>query len=600
MHISSTFPELTPINDQEAQQLLKQSEERFRSLVANIPGAVYRCAYDRTIPLRTMVFLTEAIQDISGYPPTDFINNRIRSFASIIHPHDQERLDQAVRQSVIAKQPYAIEYRIVRADGSLAWVYDKGQCIFSKNEERQPQNLLLHIDGVILDITERKQAEADVPCTQVFLHSEVPHESEALYHHMIETASEGVWMFDVNSKTTFVNTRMAQMLGYTVEEMLGRSLFDFIDEESRVLAQAYVERRRQGIQQRHDFKFRRKDGSDLWAIVSATPILDAASQFIGVLRMITDNSDHKQAEEALRQSERQLRFKNQQLEQTLHQLRQTQAQLIQNEKMVSLGQLIAGIAHEINNPVSFIYGNINYAREYAFELLHLVQLYIKHYPEPVPEIQDQIEAINLDFLTVDFPRLLESMNKGANRIRKIVLSLRNFSRLDEAERKQVNIHEGIDSALFILQHRLKQQPSHPEIQVCKDYGQLPLVECYPSQLNQVFMHLLNNALDALEEQGSREDALIQNPQIWICTEVQDNNRVVIRIADNGPGIPADVKKRIFDPFFTTKPVGASTGLGLSISHSIVVEKHGGQLTCISTLGQGAEFVIELPVQQKLS
>ncbi|MEP0885676.1 PAS domain S-box protein [Trichocoleus sp. ST-U3] len=946
---------------QEVQALLKHSEERFSALVANIPGAVYHCAYDEALqrsPLRTMAFFSEAIEEISGYSPSDFINNRVRSFTSIIHPQDRPRVEQAVRQGMQAKQPYVIEYRIVRADGSLVWVYDKGKGIFSEKGEGEPQELPLQIDGVILDISDRKQAEADLQRTQVFLNSVVenlpvgvfikdavdlrfmywnkasedvfgysqedvlgkndydflPHEqarylrakdrqvltggklvesrdtplmtphhgerrihtkkipllddsgtpryllgicediteskkaeeglreSENHYRRILETASEGIWMFDVDSKTTFANSRIAEMLGYTVEEMLGRSLFDFMDEESRMLAQAYVERRRRGIHERHDFKFRRKDGSDLWAIVSATPILDAAGEFVGVLRMITDISDRKQveqalqashqqfvhileritdaffaldhqwqftylngeaerifernreelrgvniwealpemadtiveqqyhkakleqipvifetfcsqwnswfevrvypcaeglsvfwrdisdrkqaekalqdseqrfratfnqaavgiahanlkgeflrinqkycdllgytqeemltrtfqdithpddedadcsqitqllagkiqmysmekryiarsgafiwvnltvslrrsslgipkyfiavvqdisnkkqAEEALRRSESELRTKNQQLQQTLHQLKQTQAQLIQNEKMIGLGQMVAGIAHEINNPISFIYGNIAYAREYASDLLHLVQLYAKHYPEAVPEIQQQITAFDLEFIKADFPKLLESMKKGAKRIRSIVLSLRNFSHLDEADMKKVDIHEGISSTLLILQHRLKKHPASPEIKVIQEYGQLPLVECYPSQLNQVLMNLLNNAIDALETQPC-------SPMIAIRTEVKYESgvihpsHVVIRVSDNGCGIPEEVKQRIFDPFFTTKPVGVGTGLGLSIAHSIIVEKHGGQLTCSSTPGQGTEFAIELPIQQKL-
>ena len=837
MYTQSNFLGLTHFpKGQEAQALLKHSEERFRTLVANIPGAVYRCIYDGELqgsPLRTMAFLSEAIQEISGYCPSDFINNRVRSFVSIIHPQDRSRVEQAVWQGVSAKQPYVIEYRIVRADGRIAWVYDKGQAIFSENndnETQQQQRLPLQIDGVILDITERKQAEVELQSTQAFLNSVVenlpfgvfikdavdlrvmywnkaseelfgysredvlgkndydflpreqakylrakdrqvltggqlveipeaplntPHlgerlirtqkvplldetgtpryllgisqditeskraeeglrESERHYRQILETASEGIWMFDIDSKTIFANSRIAEMLGYTVEEMLGRSLFDFMDEDDRVLAQTYVERRRRGIHERHDFKFRRKDGSDFWAIVSATPILDAQEEFVGVLRMITDItprkqaeealqashqefvnileritdaffaldhqwrftylnseaaqafgrtweelqgvnfwdvfpeavgtivereyrkaivqqipvifeifyshlntwfevraypcaeglsvfwrdiSERKQAEEALRQSESELRAKNQQLQQTLRQLKQTQAQLIQNEKMSSLGQMVAGIAHEINNPISFIYGNVAYARQYASDLLDLVQLYSKHYPEPVPEIKHELEALDLDFVGADFPKLLASMKEGANRIRGIVLSLRNFSRLDEAERKMVDIHEGIDSTLLLLQHRLKKHSSDCEIQLKKEYGLLPLVECYPSQLNQVFMNLLSNAIDALETHPCPRF-------IAIRTEVKHEgggihpSHVVIRIADNGSGIPEAVKPRIFEPFFTTKPIGLGTGLGLSISYSIIVEKHEGQLTCISTPGEGTEFIIKLPIQQK--
>jgi signal transduction histidine kinase len=279
------------------------------------------------------------------------------------------------------------------------------------------------------------------------------------------------------------------------------------------------------------------------------------------------------------------------------QLQHTQSQLVQNEKMMSLGRLVAGVAHEINNPTSFIYGNIQPAREYAQDLLHLLELYTKHYPNPVPEIAEQIESIDPDFIAEDFPKVLASMKEGAERIYGLVMSLRNFSRLDEAECEQVDIHENIDNTLLILHHRLKQKPGHPEIKIIKEYARLPLVKCYPGQLNQVFMNLLCNAIDALEE-GLGEEGNRQLPTIRIQTEVVEQNRVVIRIADNGSGMKPNVRSQIFDPFFTTKPPGEGTGLGLSISYKIVVDKHDGQLTCHSTVGEGTEFAIELPITRE--
>jgi len=295
----------------------------------------------------------------------------------------------------------------------------------------------------------------------------------------------------------------------------------------------------------------------------------------------------------------QTRNKALELEQTLQQLTSTQSQLIQNEKMSSLGQLVAGVAHEINNPVNFIYGNLTHANEYTQDLLKVIELYQNHYPDPVPEIQDEIEAIELDFLMEDLPKLLGSMKVGADRIQQIVASLRTFSRMDEAEMKEVNIHDGIDSTLMILQHRIKAKHNHPEIQVIKEYSKLPLVECYAGQLNQVFMNILSNALDALEDRDSRlsADEMRQNPsQIRIGTEMPSSSRVIIRIADNGPGIPETVGTRLFDPFFTTKPVGKGTGMGLSISYQIVTERHGGSLHCTSAPGVGAEFAIEIPLK----
>ena len=278
------------------------------------------------------------------------------------------------------------------------------------------------------------------------------------------------------------------------------------------------------------------------------------------------------------------------LEVTLCELQQAQTQLIQAEKMSSLGQMVAGIAHEINNPVSFIFGNLTYTEEYTGKLMKLLQMYRDEYPEPSPALQEAIEVFELDFLLDDLPKMLSSMQVGATRIRDIVRSLRNFSRLDESDMKKVNLHEGIDSTLMILEHRLKFQPDRPAIQIVKEYGQLPLVECYAGLLNQVFMNIIANAIDVLQEP-------LENPGIIrIRTEVE-GTLAVIRIADNGAGITDQVKQRIFDPFYTTKRIGSGTGMGLAISHSIIVEKHKGEIQCFSVVGKGTEFRIEIPIKK---
>jgi two-component system, NtrC family, sensor kinase len=311
----------------------------------------------------------------------------------------------------------------------------------------------------------------------------------------------------------------------------------------------------------------------------------------------------KQSFTTIQEREQELATAKEQLEILLAQVqdeaKQLASQLVHSEKMSSLGQLVAGVAHEINNPISFIYGNIQPASEYMEDLIELVQLYQQHYPNPAMEIQDKIVASDLDFLIADLPKLLNSMTVGTTRIQEIVLSLRNFSRLDEAEMKAVDIHEGIDSTLLILSSRLKATSKHPEIIVIKQYANLPPIECYPGQLNQVFMNILANAIDALEENY----AIAQNNHphqkllIQISSEITQEQKVIIRIRDNGVGIPEKVKKSLFDPFFTTKPPGKGTGLGLSISYKIITEKHQGELQCTSSPETGTEFAIALPYRK---
>lgn len=297
--------------------------------------------------------------------------------------------------------------------------------------------------------------------------------------------------------------------------------------------------------------------------------------------------------------EQRVEERTKELRQTVEHLQNTQAQLIHAEKMSALGQLVAGIAHEINNPLQFIAGNITHARQYTQDLLALVELYQKSHPDPNPEVKSFTQEIDWEFISEDLPNLMSSLQVGVDRIQEISNDMRNFSRMDQGRRIKVDIHQGIDSSLVILQHRLKTN----KVQIVKDYGKIPELECCIGQLNQVFINLIGNAIDALEvanspasPQGSRTPRV---PTIWIHTTLQ-NDSLVIQIIDNAQGIPAEIQDRLFEPFFTTKPMGKGTGLGLSISYQIIVEKHQGSFTCSSILGQGTEFKIVLPLHQNVT
>ncbi len=287
---------------------------------------------------------------------------------------------------------------------------------------------------------------------------------------------------------------------------------------------------------------------------------------------------------------------------TINQIKSTQNQVIQAEKMSSLGQIVAGVSHEINNPISFIAGNIFHLQNYIQDLLKVLKLYQDKYPEPPEDLRTEIAAIDLDFVKEDSHQILKSMRQGSQRISRIVKTLQNFVRSDEAQIKLVDIHQGIDSAIDLLQNRLVSRYNLAEIKIIKDYGNLPKIECYPGEINQVFMNIMSNAIDALAASNNdSESSRIKNSTAWlkIQTKINSENQILICISDNGCGMSEEVRAKIFDPFFTTKPVGSGTGLGLSASYQIIVEKHHGKLSCYSTPGQGTKFMIEIPTQQQI-
>lgn len=411
------------------------------------------------------------------------------------------------------------------------------------------------------------------------------------------------------SKLTFISNGIEAISGYPAANFMLQPVQAFptiVHPDDAEQIEQFIDR---AIQTKQPYAIEYRlincDGNVRWVAEKGQAIFNTEGQILSLNGAIFDITERKAAEDTLRLSEAIANNRAQQLEIALKELRETQSHLIHTEKLSSLGQMVAGVAHEINNPVSFIYGNISYASQYMTDLLQLVELYQKHYPQPTVEIQEYIENIDLEFVREDLLKILSSMKMGADRIREIVLSLRNFSRLDDSAKQPANIHEGIDNTLLILHSKLRAQSEYPEIKVIKDYGKLPLIECYAGQLNQVFMNLLSNSIDALEDawkqkrRSSPRASLTGcgdwKPTISIRTEAINENIICIKITDNAIGMTEDVRLRLFDPFFTTKPMGKGTGLGLAISYRIVAEKHGGTLICRSVLGEGTEFAIEIPL-----
>ncbi len=504
-----------------------------------------------------------------------------------IHPDDKERVAEVIQKAVTEGIAFDMDHRIYFPSGEIRHVNCKGQAV--KNELGQVVRVL----GAEMDITDRKQAEIALQ------------ESEQRFRAVFEQAAIGIVKVSPDGHFLNANQGFCKIVGYSELELKTQNVWGISHPEDVAADVESGERLLAGeiFNYSIEKRFVRKDGSFVLANVTVSLVRDGFGEPSYGIAVIEDISDRKQAESALQKSEARERSKALELEAAINKLRTTQAQLVQNEKMVSLGQLVAGVAHEINNPVSFIHGNLSPARNYSLDLLELIKLYQDYCPNPPAQVLNKINEIDLDYIAEDFPKLFASMQVGTERIVEIVKSLRNFSRLDESAGKSVNIHEGIDSTLMILQNRLKSHSSRPAIQIVKDYQLLRRVECFPGELNQVFMNILINALDALEERDSQraiEECDRHPSSIAIRTYEAAAGFVAVSIADNAGGMPESVRSRLFDPFFTTKPVGKGTGLGLSISHSIVVDRHGGRLSCISTPGEGSEFVIEIPVRSNLA
>lgn len=622
-----------------------KSEAWFARLADNVPGVIYQFQLfpDGTV---SFPYVSSGCRELYELEPSQVYENPQLLFA-VVHPEDLPGLQETIAISTQTLENWEYEWLTItpsgkqkwlkgiskpepQSDGSILWdgciidvselqaaLRDRKQaeihhkcntclvagvaisfeeCLTLRGEEnwllttlnplKDSEGRIYRLVGTTFDITEPKKAEKALKASQHFI------------QRITDSIPNTIYIYDLEEqRNIYANHEIAEILGYSIEEVqeMGAEFLPNTlhpDDWEKVIT--YHQTFPTAIDgEIFEIEYRMKDAGGKWHWVYSRDTSfsrNADGKVKQLLGVATDITVRKEAEIQLQQQA-------EYLENTLNQLQRTQAKLIQSEKMSSLGNMVAGVAHEINNPVNFIHANLTPACEYSQDLLQLVELYQQYYPNPPEEIEEKIEDIDLDFIKEDLMKLLQSMRVGTQRIREIVLSLRNFSRLDEAEFKRVNIHEGIESTLMILHNRLKAKPEHPEISVIKEYGKLPAVECYPGQLNQVFMNIFANSIDALEESFVKNKEQKINPQICISTEVVNGNWIVIRIADNGQGIPPEILSKLFDPFFTTKDVGKGTGLGLSISYQIVVHKHGGKLSCHSILGQGAEFVIEIPVTQ---
>ncbi|MEG4089950.1 PAS domain S-box protein [Microcoleus sp. Pol12B4] len=569
----------------QAEEALRESEARFQKLSANLPGIIYQCLL-RADGSVSFPYMSPGSLEMFELEPEAILQNSAL-LTDLVHPDDRQNYYESVAISAQTLQPWQWEGRLVLPSGKVRWFQTN-----SRPEAKENGDILW--DGITVDVTDRKQAELALQESQQFIKK-------------VADATPGIlYLYDLEKqRNIYTNTSIMQLLGYSSDDItaMDSSLMpqlihpeDFPKIGKHHASFTGVE---DGETREIEYRVRAADGQFLW-LQSRDTIFSRSADgkakvIIGVSQDITTR---KQAEEALRQSEAREREKARDLESALLELRSTQTQLIQTEKMSSLGQLVAGIAHEINNPVNFIHANIDYLNEYTKQLLDLVTIYEHEYPEPNSKILAHIEEIELGFMAEDLRKIMGSMQVGSERIRQIVLSLRNFSRLDESAMKPVDIHAGIESTLLILQHRLKSRDGRPEIEVIKEFGKLPLVECYASQLNQVFMNIIANGIDAIEEryhQLSVPQSETKSGRIAISTGVTPQKTLRVEISDNGTGIRDEIVDRIFNPFFTTKAVGKGTGLGMSIAHSIVVEKHKGKIDCISSIGCGTTFKIEIPI-----
>lgn len=559
---------------------LNVTQSRFHNLVDNVPGVVYQL-HQHGDGSASMVYISNDCYELYGITADDITANA-QILLEIVHPEDASSFYQEIEQSLSTLRKFQWEGRIITPAGVTKWIRSEAKLT-------QLNTDTIVWDGLVVDISDRKQADL-----QLKQQAEDLQRSQQLLQLVFDTLPQRIFWKDKDLRYLGCNQLFLQDAGLTDQsQIIGKTDYDmswhlnaemYHADDAAVIAS---ETPRINFEE-PQFK---EDGSTHWLRTSKIPLRDLQGHVIGVFGSYEDITALKQAEDLLKQQKRDL-------ETALAQLQQTQLQMVQSEKMASLGNLVAGVAHEINNPIGFLNGSIDNARGYVQDLLGHIDLYQKHHPDAAASVQENADDIDLEFIREDLPKLLDSMRCATDRIKAISTSLRTFSRADTEYKVQAHIHEGMDSTLLILKYRLKANTSRPEIIVQKEYGDIPPIECFPGQLNQVFMNILANAIDMFDEAAHYTTfaELKCNPQvITIRTTLADNRSIEIRIRDNGIGMTDEVKARAFEHLFTTKGVGKGTGLGLAIARQIVVEKHGGSLELQSQLGQGTEFYIRLPI-----
>ncbi|MEM9806070.1 MAG: AAA family ATPase [Cyanobacteria bacterium P01_D01_bin.56] len=553
----------------EAEAALHASQKKIQKMANSLPGLIYQFRVDAD-DRASFTYVSERSTELLGFE-SHVLQESAEHWIQCIHPEDLTTFQQTINESMENLTPFLWIGRLNLPSGQQRWLEARsmpscqadGSCLW---------------DGVMLDVSDRIEAEFSFKASQSRL------------SFLVEQTPIGIIEWDHNFTVVGWNPAAESIFDYSETEMLGQHAVQIVPESDRVNVATVMTDLMKGCGGFYSLNQNiRKDGTVISCEWINTPLRDKSGQAIGIISMVQDVTERRRSQEIIVQ-------KSHALEKAMAQLQNTQLQMVQNEKMATLGNLVAGVAHEVNNPIGFLNGSINNTKNYIQDLFEHLDTYQKHQP-PIAPVQENADDIDLEFVLEDLPKLLDSMKGAINRIKGISTSLRTFSRADTENKVRVNLHEGIDSTLLILKYRLKANEQRPAIEVNKDYGELPAVNCFPGQLNQVFMNILANAIDALDEASqSRSFADIKaKPHcITIRTEL-DNNQVRITIADNGPGIPETVRDKIFDHLFTTKSIGKGTGLGLAIAHQIVVIAHGGRLNVQSEVGQGSRFCICLPL-----